>query len=87
MTRDARRDVKRAARAFAHHQIEGTPLPTIDPISGEEVVVALADTLYAIPATPHLFLIARRGRAPDEAPVVVEDIVTRALWGYLAHAG
>jgi len=87
VTRDARRDVKRAARAFAQHQVEGTPLPTIDPLSGEETAADPGDTLYAIPATPQLFLLVRRGRAPGETPVVVEDIVTRTLWDHLAHAG
>ena len=87
VTRDARRDVKRAARAFARHQVEGIPLPTIDPLSGEETASEPDSTLYAIPATPQLFLLVRRGRAPSETPVIVEDIVTRALWDYLAHAG
>ncbi len=86
-SRHVRRDVERAVRAFAYHHIEGTALPAIDPVSGEEVASTLANTLYIIPATPQFFLIVRRGHAPDEAPVVVEDIVTRALWDYLAHAG
>jgi len=95
--RNSRRAAKRAALAFARGEIEGTHLPGTEQafvtatdaslsVSVEPDKEALDRPLYAVAATPQLFILIRHGREPD-APVIVEDLVTRALWEQLAHAG
>ncbi len=101
--RNSRRAAKRAALAFARGEIEGTRLPGTEQafvtatgaslsveqnasLSVETDKDALERPLYAVAATPQLFILVRHGREPD-APVIVEDLVTRALWEQLAHAG
>jgi len=85
IARDARRQVKRTALAFASGKVEGVPLPTIDPTTWKVMPSTPDITIYAIPATNSLFLLARHGHEQDKASVVVEDIVTRALWERLRH--
>jgi len=95
VSRNSRRAAKRAALAFACGEIEGTRLPgaeqafvtaTDASLSVEPDKEALERSLYAVAATPQLFILVRHGREPD-APVIVEDLVTRALWEQLAHDG
>ncbi len=95
VSRNSRRAAKRAALAFARGEIESTRLPgteqafvtaTDASLSVEPNKETLDRPLYAVAATPQLFILVRHGREPD-APVIVEDIVTRALWEQLAHAG
>ena len=93
--RNSRRAAKRAALAFARGELEGTRLPgteqafvtaTDASLSVEPDKDALDRPLYAVAATPRLFILVRHGREPN-APVIVEDLVTRALWEQLAYAG
>jgi len=101
VSRDSRRAVKRTALAFAHGEVEGIRLPGTEqaftlvngslpengaPLSAEKSEDVPSQPLYAVAATPQLFILVRRGREPD-APVIVEDLVPRALWERLAHAG
>ncbi len=93
--RNSRRAAKRAALAFARGELEGTRLPGTEQafvtaagasLSVEPDKGVLDRPLYAVAATPQLFILVRQGHEPD-APVIVEDLVTRALWEQLAHAG
>jgi len=103
VSRHSRRAAKRAALAFARGEIEGIRLPGTEQafvtatgasrsveqgasLSVEPDKDATDRPLYAVAATPRLFILVRHGREPD-APVIVEDLVTRALWEQLAHAG
>jgi len=93
--RNSRRAAKRAALAFARGEIEGTRLPGTEQafvtaagasLSFEPDKDALDRPLYAVAATPQLFILVRHGHEPD-VPVIVEDLVTRALWEQHAPAG